>query len=59
MIALPLIPYTITRLCHAATKKAKPIHCRCSGCHRSGKYRKSIYKKVCGFDAAIFFGYPG
>jgi translocation protein SEC63 len=46
MIALPLVPYTIMRLCHAATKKAKPIHCRCSGCHRSGKYRKSIYKKV-------------
>jgi translocation protein SEC63 len=46
MIALPLVPYTITRLCHAATKNAKPIHCRCSGCHRSGKYRKSIYKKV-------------
>ncbi|KAM3366888.1 hypothetical protein ACQJBY_015902 [Aegilops geniculata] len=48
MIALPLVPYTITRLCHAATKKAKTIHCRCSGCHRSGKYRKSIYKKVGG-----------
>ncbi|VAH31375.1 unnamed protein product [Triticum turgidum subsp. durum] len=50
MIALPLVPYTITRLCHAATKKAKTIHCRCSGCHRSGKYRKSIYKKISNFS---------
>jgi translocation protein SEC63 len=50
MIALPLVPYTIMRLCHAATKKAKPIHCRCSGCHRSGKYRKSIYKKISNFS---------
>ncbi|KAM0833226.1 hypothetical protein ACQ4PT_064394 [Festuca glaucescens] len=50
MIALPLVPYTIMRLCHAATKKAKPIHCRCSGCHRSGKYRRSIYKKISNFS---------
>lgn len=50
MIALALVPYTITRLCHAATKKAKTIHCRCSGCHRSGKYRKSIYKKISNFS---------
>jgi translocation protein SEC63 len=46
MIALPLVPYTILRLCRAASEKAKTIHCRCSGCHRSGKYRKSIYKRV-------------
>ena len=57
MIALPLVPYTITRLCHAATKKAKPIHCRCSGCHRSGKYRKSIYKKV-GATRLFFYLLP-
>ncbi|KQJ82022.1 dnaJ protein ERDJ2 [Brachypodium distachyon] len=50
MIALPLVPYTIMRLCHAATAKAKTIHCRCSGCHRSGKYRKSIYKKISNFS---------
>jgi translocation protein SEC63 len=46
MIALPLVPYTILRLCRAASEKVKTIHCRCSGCHRSGKYRKSIYKRV-------------
>ncbi|KAG8083321.1 hypothetical protein GUJ93_ZPchr0015g6774 [Zizania palustris] len=56
MIALPLVPYTIMRLCRAATVKAKTIHCRCSGCHRSGKYRKSIYKRVrfaVPFDALL------
>jgi len=46
MIALPLVPYTILRLCRAASEKAKTIHCCCSGSHRSGKYRKSIYKRV-------------
>jgi hypothetical protein len=56
MIALPLVPYTILRLCRAASEKAKTIHCRCSGCHRSGKYRKSIYKRVStkGPAAAVF-----
>jgi len=53
MIALPLVPYTILRLCRAASEKAKTIHCRCSGCHRSGKYRKSIYKRV--RTAFLFF----
>jgi len=50
MIALPLVPYTIMRLCRAASEKAKTIHCRCSGCHRSGKYRKSIYKRISNFS---------
>uniref|UniRef100_A0A0E0KNV8 J domain-containing protein n=1 Tax=Oryza punctata TaxID=4537 RepID=A0A0E0KNV8_ORYPU len=50
MIALPLVPYTIMRLCRAANVKAKTIHCRCSGCHRSGKYRKSIYKRISNFS---------
>ncbi|GJN11849.1 hypothetical protein PR202_ga30079 [Eleusine coracana subsp. coracana] len=50
MIALPLVPYTILRLCRAASEKAKTIHCRCSGCHRSGKYRKSIYKRISNFS---------
>lgn len=46
IIALPLVPYTILKLCHAASKKAKSIHCECSVCSRSGKYRKSIFKRV-------------
>nr|CAB3484113.1 unnamed protein product [Digitaria exilis] len=50
MIALPLVPYTIMRLCRAASEKARTIHCRCLGCHRSGKYRKSIYKRISNFS---------
>lgn len=46
MIALPLVPYTLVRLYRAATQKKKTIHCRCSECSCSGKYRKSIYKRV-------------
>nr|XP_043616584.1 dnaJ protein ERDJ2A-like [Erigeron canadensis] len=46
MIALPLIPYTIMKLCRAASKKAKSINCQCSVCFHSGKYRKSIFKKI-------------
>ncbi|KAK9049940.1 hypothetical protein SSX86_031090 [Deinandra increscens subsp. villosa] len=46
MIALPLVPYTIMKLCRAASKKAKSINCQCAVCSRSGKYRKSIFKKV-------------
>ncbi|KAJ0817572.1 putative DnaJ domain, Sec63 domain, Chaperone J-domain superfamily [Helianthus annuus] len=44
MMALPLVPYTIMKLCRAATKKAKSINCQCAVCSRSGKYRKSIFK---------------
>lgn len=46
IMALPLVPYTITKLCRAASKKTKSIHCQCSECARSGKYRKSIFKRV-------------
>ncbi|XP_019707516.1 dnaJ protein ERDJ2 isoform X2 [Elaeis guineensis] len=50
MIALPLMPYTILRLCRAATKKTKTIHCQCSVCSHSGKHRKSIYKRISNFS---------
>ncbi|KAI3809107.1 hypothetical protein L1987_25076 [Smallanthus sonchifolius] len=50
MIALPLVPYTIMKLCHAASKKAKSINCQCAVCSRSGKYRKSIFKKISNFS---------
>ncbi|KAK2983586.1 hypothetical protein RJ640_023120 [Escallonia rubra] len=46
IIALPLVPYTILKLCRAASKKTKSIHCGCAVCSRSGKYRKSIFKRV-------------
>ncbi|CAN6588888.1 unnamed protein product [Malus baccata var. baccata] len=50
IMALPLVPYTITKLCRAASKKAKSIHCQCSECARSGKYRKSIFKRISNFS---------
>ncbi|GFP81023.1 Dnaj protein erdj2a [Phtheirospermum japonicum] len=46
MIALPLVPYTILKLFRAASKKAKSIHCVCSDCTRSGKYRKSVFNRI-------------
>ncbi|XP_062078828.1 dnaJ protein ERDJ2A-like [Humulus lupulus] len=46
IMALPLVPYTILKLCRAASKKTKTIHCQCSECSHSGKYRKSIFKKI-------------
>ncbi|KAJ4823716.1 DnaJ protein erdj2a [Turnera subulata] len=50
IMALPLVPYTIMKLCRAASKKTKSIHCRCSECSRSGKYRKSIFKRISNFS---------
>ncbi|XP_076882392.1 dnaJ protein ERDJ2A-like [Bidens hawaiensis] len=50
MIALPLVPYTIMKLCRAASKKAKSINCQCAVCSRSGKYHKSIFKKISNFS---------
>ncbi|KAL2922083.1 DnaJ protein ERDJ2A [Bienertia sinuspersici] len=50
MMALPLVPYTIMKLCRAASKKAKPLHCQCAVCARSGKYHKSLFKRVSNFS---------
>lgn len=50
IMALPLVPYTIHKLCRAASKKTKSIHCQCTECSRSGKYRKSIFKKISNFS---------
>lgn len=46
IMALPLVPYTVMKLCRAASKKSKITHCQCSECLRSGKYRRSIFKRV-------------
>ncbi|KAL4291586.1 hypothetical protein GQ457_14G018480 [Hibiscus cannabinus] len=46
IIALPLVPYTILKLCRAASKKAKVTHCPCMECSRSGKYHKSIFRRI-------------
>ncbi|KAJ7942834.1 DnaJ protein like [Quillaja saponaria] len=50
IMALPVVPYTIMKLCHAASKKSKSIHCQCAECSRSGKYRKSIFKRISNFS---------
>ncbi|KAF5184239.1 Dnaj protein erdj2 [Thalictrum thalictroides] len=50
LMALPLVPYTILKLCRAVSKKTKTIHCQCSVCSRSGKYRKSIFKRISNFS---------
>ncbi|KAB2054610.1 hypothetical protein ES319_A12G266500v1 [Gossypium barbadense] len=50
IMALPLVPYTILKLCRAASKKTKVIHCQCAECSRSGKYRKSIFKRISNFS---------
>ncbi|XP_068657408.1 dnaJ protein ERDJ2A-like [Aristolochia californica] len=50
IMALSLVPYTIAKLCRAASKKTKSIHCQCSLCLRSGKYRKSIFKRISNFS---------
>ncbi|XAR64646.1 hypothetical protein NMG60_11008401 [Bertholletia excelsa] len=50
IMALPLVPYTILKLCRAASKKAKIIHCQCAVCFSSGKYRKSIFKRISNFS---------
>ncbi|KAK9161085.1 hypothetical protein Syun_007426 [Stephania yunnanensis] len=56
IMALPLVPYTIVRLCRAASKKTKAIHCQCSSCLRSGKYRKSIFKRTQPFEPFNILG---
>lgn len=60
IMALPLVPYTILKLCRAASKKIKSIHCQCSECAHSGKYRKSIFKRVSSIDLeyALIFDQP-
>uniref|UniRef100_A0A6M2F3L6 J domain-containing protein n=1 Tax=Populus davidiana TaxID=266767 RepID=A0A6M2F3L6_9ROSI len=50
IMAIPLVPYTVMKLCRAASKKSKIVHCNCSECLRSGKYRKSIFKRISKFS---------
>ena len=46
IMALPLVPYTLVKILNAFSKKTMTIHCQCSVCSHSGKYRKSIFKRV-------------
>ncbi|ERM94031.1 dnaJ protein ERDJ2A [Amborella trichopoda] len=50
IMALSLVPYTIHRVLLAASKKTKSTHCPCSICSHSGKYRKSILKRISNFS---------
>ncbi|GAB4858325.1 DnaJ protein erdj2a [Ancistrocladus abbreviatus] len=50
IMALPLVPYTILKLFRAARKKTKSIHCQCSVCSQSGKYHKSVFRKISNFS---------
>ncbi|KAK6942639.1 Sec63 domain [Dillenia turbinata] len=50
IMALALVPYTMAKLFRAASKKAKTIHCQCSVCSHSGKYRKSFFKRISNFS---------
>ncbi|KAL9237354.1 hypothetical protein vseg_011913 [Gypsophila vaccaria] len=50
MMALPLVPYTIFKLCRFAKKKSKSLHCQCAVCSRSGKYHKSLFKRISNFS---------
>ncbi|KAJ8537679.1 hypothetical protein K7X08_014219 [Anisodus acutangulus] len=49
-MALPLVPYTIVNLFGAFKKKAAKINCQCSVCVRSGKYHKSIFRRISNFS---------
>ncbi|MCO5572821.1 hypothetical protein L7F22_026580 [Adiantum nelumboides] len=50
VLGLFVIPWTIYRLAKAAERKNKNIHCLCSLCSRSPKYRTSLIKKVGNFS---------
>lgn len=50
LMALPLVPFTIVKLIRAFTKKSTSINCQCSVCYQSGKYRRSIFKRISNFS---------
>lgn len=50
LLALPLVPYTIFQLYHLATKKARIARCQCSECKQTGKYHKSIFRRISNFS---------
>ncbi|XP_071697235.1 dnaJ protein ERDJ2-like [Rutidosis leptorrhynchoides] len=50
LLALPLVPYTIFQLYHLATKKARITKCQCSVCLQSGKYHKSVIRRISNFS---------
>jgi translocation protein SEC63 len=49
-MAIPLVPYTMVKLSGALSKKQRTIHCQCLECDRSGKYKRSLFKKISNFS---------
>ncbi|CAF2160620.1 unnamed protein product [Brassica napus] len=45
-MAIPLVPYTMVKLSRAVSKKQRTIRCQCLECDSSGKYKRSLFKKV-------------
>ncbi|KAF2605817.1 hypothetical protein F2Q68_00045274 [Brassica cretica] len=50
IMAIPLVPYTMVKLSRAVSKKQRTIHCQCLECDRSGKYKRSLFKKISNFS---------
>lgn len=46
MMAIPLVPYTIMKLFRAVSKKGKSLHSEDLSGQQSGKYHKSVFKRV-------------
>lgn len=51
VLGLFVIPWTIYRLIKAAERKKQNIHCACSLCSRSPKYRTSLLRKIGNFSS--------
>ncbi|CAH8378955.1 unnamed protein product [Eruca vesicaria subsp. sativa] len=52
IMAIPLVPYTMVKLSRTVSisKKQRTIHCQCLECDRSGKYKRSLFKKISNFS---------
>uniref|UniRef100_M4EML6 Armadillo repeat-containing domain-containing protein n=1 Tax=Brassica campestris TaxID=3711 RepID=M4EML6_BRACM len=48
-MAIPLVPYTMVKLSRAVSKKQRTIRCQCLECDSSGKYKRSLFKKISNF----------
>ncbi|KAE8717045.1 DnaJ protein ERDJ2A [Hibiscus syriacus] len=50
IVALPLVPYTLVKILSTFSKKAIAIHCQCSVCSLSGKYRNHFSNGLSNFS---------
>uniref|UniRef100_A0A0D3CDX5 Armadillo repeat-containing domain-containing protein n=1 Tax=Brassica oleracea var. oleracea TaxID=109376 RepID=A0A0D3CDX5_BRAOL len=49
-MAIPVVPYTMVKLSRAVSKKQRTIRCQCLECDSSGKYKRSLFKKISNFS---------